>query len=101
MKIAQVTPLAERCPPKLYEGTERIVSYLTEEMVRLGHGSDMMRRWAIPYRRGVGPVLSDRIRLNPAVRDMMPYHVTMLDEVVKRLDDLDVVHFHKLSALSR
>jgi hypothetical protein len=62
MKIAQVTPLAERCPPKLYEGTERIVSYLTEEMVRLGHDAALFakgdsvqtRSWS----RALGPYTS-------------------------------------------
>jgi hypothetical protein len=99
MKIAQVVPLAESCLPKLYEGTERIASYLTERW----YGSDMMWRCsprAIPYRPELVPC-SRTVRLDPAVRDMLPYHTTMLDEVVKRLDDFDVVHFHKLSALSR
>jgi hypothetical protein len=97
MKIAQVAPLAESCPPKLYGGPNG----LSPISPKRWYGSDMRcSPRAIPYRPELVPC-SRTVRLDPAVRDMLPYHTTMLDEVVKRLDDFDVVHFHKLSALSR
>jgi len=94
MKIAQVAPLAERCPPRLYGGTERIVSYLTEELVRQGHD---VKLFASGDSRTAAKLVrcSDMaLRLNPAVRDHMPYHLVMLDEVRRRADDFDAIHFH-------
>ncbi len=94
MKIAQVAPLAERCPPRLYGGTERIVSYLTEELVRQGHDVTL---FASGDSRTAGKLVrcSDMaLRLNPAVKDHMPYHLVMMDEVRRRADDFDVIHFH-------
>lgn len=82
MKIAQIAPLAERCPPKLYGGTERIVSYLTEELVRQGHDVTLFAsgdsRTAAKLVRGSDIAL----RLDPRVKDPIPYHIMMLDEVV-------------------
>ena len=94
MKIAQVAPLAERCPPRLYGGTERIVSYLTEELVRQGHDVTL---FASGDSRSAAKLVrcSDMaLRLNPAVKDHVPYHLVMLDEVRRRADDFDVIHFH-------
>jgi len=94
MKIAQIAPLAERCPPKLYGGTERIVSYLTEELVRQGHDVTLFAsgdsRTAARLVRGSDIAL----RLDPRVKDPIPYHIMMLDEVRRRADDFDVLHFH-------
>ena len=55
MKIAQVAPLIERVPPRLYGGTERIVSYLTEELVRLGHDVTLFASGDFRHHRRVGP----------------------------------------------
>ena len=94
MKIAQVAPLAERCPPRLYGGTERIVSYLTEELVRQGHDVTL---FASGHSRTSAKLVrcSDMaLRLNPAVKDHVPYHLVMLDEVRRRAEQFDVIHFH-------
>jgi glycosyltransferase involved in cell wall biosynthesis len=94
MKIAQVAPLAERCPPRLYGGTERIVSYLTEELVRQGHDVTL---FASGDSRTAGRLVrcSDMaLRLNSAVKDYMPHHLLMLDEVRRCANDFDVIHFH-------
>ncbi len=94
MKIAQIAPLAERCPPKLYGGTERIVSYLTEELVRQGH--DVTLFASGDSRTGAKLVrCSDvALRLDPSVKDHLPYHVIMLDAVREQADEFDVLHFH-------
>lgn len=94
MKIAQIAPLAESCPPKLYGGTERIVSYLTEELVRLGHDVTLFASGDSVTSSKLVPCSTMALRLDPTVRDMVPYHVMMLDEVANRLDDFDVLHFH-------
>jgi len=94
MKIAQVAPLAESCPPKLYGGTERIVSYLTEELVRLGHEVTLFATGDSVTDAKLVSCSTTALRLDADVRDMLPYHITMLEEVAKRLDDFDIVHFH-------
>ncbi|HWK64052.1 MAG TPA: glycosyltransferase family 4 protein [Rhizobiaceae bacterium] len=94
MKIAQIAPLAESCPPKLYGGTERIVSYLTEELVRQGH--DVTLFASGDSRTGAKLVRCSTmaLRLNPAVKDFIPYHIIMLEELRRRASEFDVVHFH-------
>jgi glycosyltransferase involved in cell wall biosynthesis len=94
MKIAQIAPLAESCPPKLYGGTERIVSYLTEELVRLGHEVTLFASGDSITVSNLVPCSTIALRLDAKVRDMTPYYVMMLDEVYRRLDDFDVLHFH-------
>jgi glycosyltransferase involved in cell wall biosynthesis len=94
MKIAQIAPLAESCPPKLYGGTERIVSYLTEELVRLGHDVTLFASGDSVTSAKLVPCCKTALRLDPSVRDMTPYLVTMLDEVYRRRDDFDILHFH-------
>src|SRR5438270_953729 len=94
MRIAQVSPLFESCPPQLYGGTERVVSYLTEELVRQGPDVTLFAsgdsRTSAELVRCCDPAL----RLNAAVKDHVPYHIMMLDEVMRRADDFDVLHFH-------
>jgi len=94
MKIAQVAPLAERCPPRLYGGTERIVSYLTEELVRQGHDVTLFASGDSRTAAKLVRCSDMALRLNPAVKDHVPYHLVMLDEVRRRVDDFDVIHFH-------
>jgi glycosyltransferase involved in cell wall biosynthesis len=94
MKIAQVAPLAERCPPRLYGGTERIVSYLTEELVRHGHDVTLFASGDSRTSAKLVRCSDMALRLNPAVKDHMPYHLVMLDEVRRRADDFDIIHFH-------
>lgn len=94
MKIAQIAPLAERCPPRLYGGTERIVSYLTEELVRQGHEVTLFASGDSRTAARLVRCSDMALRLNPAVKDHLPYHIMMLDEVRQRADEFDVLHFH-------
>jgi glycosyltransferase involved in cell wall biosynthesis len=94
MKIAQIAPLIESCPPQLYGGTERIVSYLTEELVRRGHDVTLFASGDSQTAARLVSCTPKALRLNPAVRDAIPYHIMMLDEVRRRADEFDVLHFH-------
>jgi len=94
VKIAQIAPLAESCPPKLYGGTERIVSYLTEELVRLGHDVTLFASGDSRTRARLVRCSDMALRLNPSVRDPLPYHIAMLDEVRRQADRFDILHFH-------
>ena len=94
MKIAQIAPLAESCPPRLYGGTERIVSYLTEELVRQGHEVCLFASGDSITSAELVPCTKMALRLDPCVKDMIPYHVMMLDQVARRADEFDVLHFH-------
>jgi len=94
MRIAQVAPLSESVPPKQYGGTERIVSYLTEELVHQGHdvtlfasGDSVTRaRLVAPCRRS--------LRRSDGCIDRMAHHVLMLEQVSQRAHEFDVVHYH-------
>jgi glycosyltransferase involved in cell wall biosynthesis len=94
MKIAQIAPLYESCPPQLYGGTERIVSYLTEELVRQGHEVTLFASGDSVTTAHLVSGAETALRLNPTVRDPIPYHVMMLDDVMRRADAFDVLHFH-------
>jgi glycosyltransferase involved in cell wall biosynthesis len=94
MKIAQIAPLSERVPPKLYGGTERIVSYLTEELVRQKHEVTLFASGDSKTAAELVRCSDMALRLNPAVKDQTPYHVVMLEEVRQRADEFDVLHFH-------
>jgi len=94
MKIAQIAPLAESCPPRLYGGTERIVSYLTEELVRQGHEVTLFASGDSITSAELVPCSKMALRLDPEVKDMTPYHVMMLDRVARRAHEFDVLHFH-------
>jgi glycosyltransferase involved in cell wall biosynthesis len=94
VKIAQIAPLAECCPPKLYGGTERIVSYLTEELVRQGHEVTLFASGDSKTRAKLVRCSDMALRLNPSVKDPTPYHVMMIDSVREQADEFDVLHFH-------
>jgi glycosyltransferase involved in cell wall biosynthesis len=94
MKIAQIAPLYERVPPKLYGGTERIVSYLTEELVRQGHDVTLFASGDSLTAAKLVRCSDIALRLNPVVKDPIPYHMIMLEEVRRRADDFDILHFH-------
>lgn len=94
MKIAQIAPLAECVPPKLYGGTERIVSYLTEELVRQGHDVTLFASGDSVTSARLVPCNEVSLRLDPSIRDTIPYQVMQLEEVRRRADDFDVLHFH-------
>jgi glycosyltransferase involved in cell wall biosynthesis len=95
MKIAQVTPLYEAVPPKLYGGTERVVAHLTDALVDLGHDVTLFASADAKTRARLVPVRDQAIRLDPApLKSDLAAHMTMLAEVLKRADDFDVIHFH-------
>jgi glycosyltransferase involved in cell wall biosynthesis len=94
MKIAQVAPLFERVPPRFYGGTERVVSYLTEELVRQGHDVTLFASGDSKTSADLVRCCDVALRLNPVVVDPTPYHVIMLEEVRRRADQFDVIHFH-------
>ncbi len=94
MKIAQIAPLMESVPPKLYGGTERVVSYLCEELVRQGHEVTLFASGDSVTKAELVPCGHMAIRLNPRVRDHVPHYMMMLDEVRRRAASFDVLHFH-------
>jgi glycosyltransferase involved in cell wall biosynthesis len=94
MKIAQIAPLFESVPPKLYGGTERIVSYLTEELVRQGHDVTLFASGDSVTSARLERVVPSALRLNPNIRDPLPYHMTLLERVREQAEAFDVLHFH-------
>jgi len=94
MKIAQIAPLAESCPPRLYGGTERIVSYLTEELVRLGHDVTLFASGDSSTGAELVACAEVGLRMNPHPHDPIPYHVLMLERVRQRAHEFDIIHFH-------
>ena len=95
MKIAQVTPLYEAVPPRLYGGTERVVAHLTDALVDLGHDVTLFASADAETRARLIPVRDQAIRLDPApFKSDLAAHLAMLPEVLKRAEDFDVIHFH-------
>ncbi|HZV21235.1 MAG TPA: glycosyltransferase family 4 protein [Hyphomicrobiales bacterium] len=94
MKIAQIAPLAESCPPRLYGGTERVVTYLTDELARQGHEVTLFASGDSVTRGELVPCSEMALRLNPAVKDPIPHHLIMLDKVRRRAHEFDILHFH-------
>ena len=94
MRIAQIAPLHERVPPKFYGGTERVVSFLTEELVHQGYDVTLFASGDSETSAKLVRCCDMALRLNPAVRDTLLYHMIMLDEVCRRADEFDILHFH-------
>jgi glycosyltransferase involved in cell wall biosynthesis len=94
MRIAQIAPLIESVPPSLYGGTERVVSYLTEELVRLGHQVTLFASGDSLTSAELVACTTSALRLAPNVKDPIPYYMLMLDKVRDRADEFDVLHFH-------
>src|SRR5688572_12508176 len=94
MRIAQVAPLMESVPPQLYGGTERVVSYLTEELVRLGHDVTLFASGDSVTTAELVSCAPRALRLDPQVRDYTPYNMLQLELVRQSAPDFDVVHFH-------
>jgi glycosyltransferase involved in cell wall biosynthesis len=94
MKIAQIAPLIESVPPRFYGGTERVVSYLTEELVRLGHDVTLFASGDSMTSARLVSCATMALRLDPKVRDPIPYYMLMLDRVRERADEFDILHFH-------
>ncbi len=94
MKIAQISPLIESVPPRLYGGTERIVSYLTEELVRLGHEVTLFASGDSATTAELVSCAPMALRLDPRVQQQECYSMVMLDRVRRLADEFDIVHFH-------
>jgi glycosyltransferase involved in cell wall biosynthesis len=94
MRIAQIAPLYERVPPRLYGGTERVVSYLSEELVRQGHDVTLFASGDSLTSAELVACCASALRLDPMVRDALPHHLLMLEQVRRRAREFDVLHFH-------
>ena len=95
MKIAQISPLYEAVPPKLYGGTERVVAHLCDALVDLGHDVTLFSSADAQTKARLTPVRDQAIRLDPALlKSDLAAHLSMLDEVRRCQDDFDVIHFH-------
>ena len=93
MRIAQIAPLAESVPPRLYGGTERVVAYLTEELVRLGHDVTLFASGDSQTSAELVPCAPRALRL-AGVQDPVPHYTLMLETVRRRAAEFDVLHFH-------
>jgi glycosyltransferase involved in cell wall biosynthesis len=94
VKIAQVAPLYESVPPTCYGGTERIVHYLTEELVRLGHDVTLFAAGDSSTSARLDAGRARALRLDPSAPDPIPPHLTMFERVLTRSREFDVIHFH-------
>jgi len=94
MRIAQVAPLYESVPPKYYGGTERIVSYLTEELVRQGHDVTLFASGDSVTRARLIAVRRHSLRRDKHCIDQMAHHIRLVEQVFQRAGEFDVVHFH-------
>lgn len=94
MKIAQVSPLSESVPPKLYGGTERVVAFLTDALVAAGHDVTLFASGDSVTRADLVPCVPRGLRLDGACIDPIAPHILMIEEVARRAADFDLVHFH-------
>ncbi len=94
MRIAQVAPLYESVPPKLYGGTERVVSWLTEELVRMGHEVTLFASGDSQTSARLISVASQALRLNEQVEDELPYAMLQLEQVKQHAWEFDFIHWH-------
>jgi glycosyltransferase involved in cell wall biosynthesis len=94
MRIAQVAPLYESCPPQFYGGTERVVSYLTEELVRQGHEVTLFASGDSQTDAILRAPCERALRLDPQCQDPLVYHFISLNRVARSADAFDIIHFH-------
>jgi len=94
MLIAQVAPLTEAIPPKLYGGTERVVHWLTEELVALGHDVTLFASGDSDTSAKLEAFWPRALRLDGSIRDPNALHMAMLEHVRRRAGDFDFLHFH-------
>src|SRR5580693_7180120 len=94
MRIAQIAPLIESVPPKLYGGTERVVSYLTEELVRQGHHVTLFASGDSKTSACLKAVAPSALRLDPSVKEPLFHNIVMLDAVMRQAHMFDLLHFH-------
>ena len=94
MRIAQIAPLHEAVPPALYGGTERVVSFLTEELVALGHDVTLFASGDSRTSGTLAPAWPRALRLDPAIRDTAAPHMLLMEQVRRRAGEFDILHFH-------
>jgi len=94
MRIAQIAPLTEAIPPKLYGGTERVVHWLTEELVALGHDVTLFASGDSVTSAKLEAMWPQSLRLSGSIRDPNALHMLMMEVVRRRAEDFDVLHFH-------
>ncbi len=95
MKIAQIAPLCEAVPPRLYGGTERVVAHLVDSLVELGHDVTLFASAEARTRAKLAPMRDQAIRLDPSpLKSDVAAHLAMLHEVRRRADEFDILHFH-------
>ncbi|MCX8071028.1 MAG: glycosyltransferase family 4 protein [Candidatus Binatia bacterium] len=94
MRIAQVAPLIESVPPKLYGGTERVVSYLTEALVDMGHDVTLFASGDSHTRARLVSTCCRALRLDESVRDPLPHTLLLLERARQMADEFDILHFH-------
>ena len=94
MRIAQIAPLAESVPPKLYGGTERVIAYLCDELVRQGHTVTLFASGDSQTRAELVPLCEQALRLSKQLRDPLALHFLMIEQVAQRSHEFDVVHYH-------
>lgn len=94
MRIAQIAPLIESVPPRLYGGTERVVSWLTEELVRQGHDVTLFASGDSKTAARLISVAPEAIRLNKEIKIGIALHMVVLEKVFQMVDQFDVLHFH-------
>jgi len=94
VRIAQVAPLFESVPPKFYGGTERIVSYLTEDLVRKGHEVTLYASGDSETRARLRPSSARSLRLDRGCKDPLSHHIVMLERVAQEAAEFDVIHYH-------
>jgi glycosyltransferase involved in cell wall biosynthesis len=94
LRIAQVAPLFESVPPQAYGGTERVVSYLTEELVRLGHEVTLFASEESRTSARLVPACSRSLRLDPRSVDQVARHLVLVEQVYRQAADFDLIHFH-------
>jgi glycosyltransferase involved in cell wall biosynthesis len=94
MRIALIAPLIESVPPRLYGGTERIVSYLCEELVAQGHDVTLFASGDSRTAAKLVPGCDQALRLDPRVKDIFPYYMLMLGKARRATSQFDILHFH-------
>src|ERR1700761_8604819 len=94
MRIAQISPLFEAVPPKLYGGTERVVYALTEELVAMGHDVTLFASGDSITSATLAPMRDKALRLDPTVVDWIAIYTRMMELIRRRADEFDVLHFH-------
>lgn len=94
MKIAQISPLTESVPPKLYGGTERVVSYISDALVQLGHDVTLFASGDSTTQAKLNAVWPQALRLDPTIRDHMAPHMLLMEKVFQEAHKFDILHFH-------